>query len=274
MKKLKLSEIGNTITTGVKRRSPEILITMGVTGLVSAGIMGVKATPQALMIIEEEKERINRELYEHAEETGERYEPIDKLLPKDVVRLTWKCYIPAVVTGVISIACITGGSRVSLRRNATLATAYTLSETAFKEYRDKVIETVGEKKDKIVREAISKDKLEKEPVDNKEVIITERGNTLCYDVISGRYFKSDMDLLNKAVNEVNRRLINYNYISLNDFYYEIGLSGTKLGNELGWHIDRGTIELDFSAQLASNGEPCLVVDYMGKMPQYNFDTWL
>jgi hypothetical protein len=162
---------------------------------------------------------------------------------------------------------------MNLRRNASLATAYSLTENAFREYRSKVVETVGEKKDKVVREAIAKDRLEKDPVENKEVIITDRGDTLCYDVLSGRYFRSNVDKLNKAVNEINRRMINHNYISLNEFYYEIGLSNTTLGNVLGWHIDRGTIELEFSAQLAENGEPCLVVDYMDNMPIYDYDMW-
>lgn len=273
MGKIKLSELPNKIATGAKRNSPIIFVTVGTIGMVSAGVMAVKATPRALELIEEEKERINRDLYEQAEESGERYEPIDKLHPKDVVRLTWKCYIPAAVTGVLSIACITGGSAMNLRRSASLATAYSLTENAFREYRNKVVETVGEKKDKVVREAIAKDHLEKNPVENKEVIITDRGDTLCYDVLSGRYFMSNMDQLNKAVNEINRRMINHNYISLNEFYYEIGLSNTTLGNVLGWHIDRGTIELEFSAQLADNGEPCLVVDYMDNMPIYDYDMW-
>ena len=273
MSKANLSKIGNNFVSGVKKRSPEILITMGVAGLVSAGIMGVRATPRALMIIEEEKERINKELFEEVENTDEMYCPIDKLRPIDTLRLTWKCYIPAVTMGVVSIACIVGGSSINMRRNAALATAYTLSEATFREYRDKVVETVGEKKEKTVREKVSQERIDRDPIDNKEIIITEKGNTVCYDVLSGRYFKSDMDQLNKAVNEVNRRMISQNYISLNEFYYEIGLSGTKLGNEMGWRLDNGMIELDFSAQLASDGNPCLVVDYTNTMPQYDFDKW-
>ena len=71
---------------------------------------------------------------------------------------------------------------------------------------------------------------------NSQVIVTEKGNTLCRDSISGRYFKSDIDKIKKVVNELNRQLIHQNYISLNEFYYELGLDSTKNGSYLGWNM--------------------------------------
>lgn len=59
------------------------------------------------------------------------------------------------------------------------------------------------------------------------------------------------------------------YVSLNDFYSEIGLDPIKVGNDLGWNIDRGEIDISFSAQVADNDQPCLVVDYT-IAPQYGF----
>lgn len=184
-------------------------------------------------------------------------------------RFLWICYIPAAVTGTVSIACLIGANSVNARRNAALATAYTLSESALKEYQEKVIETIGEKKEQAVRDALAKDKLEQNPVTNREVIITERGDTLCFDVVSGRYFKSDIEKLKKAVNELNRQMRDEMYISLNEFYYEIGLSGIGIGDDLGWNIDNGYIEPSFSSQLSENGTPCLVIGYHVE-PRYDF----
>jgi hypothetical protein len=59
------------------------------------------------------------------------------------------------------------------------------------------------------------------------------------------------------------------YVSLNDFYYEIGLRSTAMGDDLGWNIDKGLIELGFSTQLSEDGSPCLVVDYQ-VAPMYNY----
>lgn len=254
----------------MSKHSPEILTGIGVAGMITTTVMAVRATPKALELIEEEKCEQNFKLVREAKENGQDVcTQITNLKPVDIIKTTWKCYIPAAITGGLSIFCLIGASSVNARRNAALATAYTLSESALKGYQEKVIETIGEKKEQTVRDAIAKDKLEQNPVGNREVIITEKGNTLCYDAISGRYFKSDIDIIKKAVNEINKNMLDEMYISLNDFYYEIGLDNTKLGDDLGWNINNGLIELNFSSQLASDGTPCLVMDY-SIAPKYDF----
>lgn len=265
MKKSFLSQFAKDVHIVVTKHSPEILTGIGIAGWVTATILAVKATPRALTLVEEER-IYRRESIE--EGIDERLVP-EKISNVDIFKLTWKCYIPAAVTGVVSTACLIGASSVNIKRNAALATAYALSETALKEYQEKVVETIGEKKEQAVRDSIAKDKIEHNPVSSREVIITEKGNTLCYDVISGRYFKSDIDALKKVENELNRQMMSDMYISVNDFYYEIGLSPTKQGDELGWNIDRGFISLSFSSQLAEDGTPCLVVDYK-LAPRYDY----
>lgn len=254
MKKTKLSSISKGIRGVITKHSPEILTGIGIAGMITTTIMAVRATPKALILIEEKKEEID----------------VDKLTPIELIKTTWTCYIPAAITGGLSVICLIGASSVNARRNAALATAYTLSESALKEYQEKVIETIGEKKEKSVRDAIAKDRIDENPVSSREVIITEKGNTLCYDSISGRYFKSDIDKLKKAENELNRRMRDEMYISLNEFYYEIGLNPTSIGDDIGWNIDRGYIELNFSSQLTDDGNPCLVIDYQ-VAPRYEYN---
>jgi hypothetical protein len=254
MNKPKLSKVAKSIQTVVNKRSPEILTGIGIAGMITTTVMAVKATPKALVLIEERY----------------RDEPDERPRWKTYIKGAWTCYIPSAVVGTLSIFCLIGASSVNVRRNAALATAYTLSESALKEYQEKVIETIGEKKEQSVRDAIAKDRIDRNPVSSREVIITERGNTLCYDVISGRYFKSDIDKLKKAENELNRRMRDEMYISLNDFYYEIGLNYTSIGDDLGWNIDHGYIELKFSSQLADDGTPCLVIDYE-VAPRYEYN---
>lgn len=246
-----------SLKTAIKKHSPEILTGIGIAGMITTTVMAVRATPKALILIEERKEEIGAE----------------KLEAMDMVKTTWACYIPAAITGTLSVACLIGASSVNARRNAALATAYTLSESALKDYQGKVIEMFGEKKNEAVKDAVAKDKVEKNPVVTREVIITEKGNTLCYDAISGRYFKSDIEKIKKAECELNRQMLDDMYVSLNDFYYEIGLDSVKLGDELGWNIDSGYIDLSFSSQLASDGTPCLVIDY-SVAPRYDYRNLL
>lgn len=253
-------EIANSflsLKTAIKKHSPEILTGIGIAGMITTTVMAVRATPKALILIEERKEEIGAE----------------KLEAMDMVRTTWACYIPAAITGTLSVVCLIGANSVNARRNAALATAYTLSESALKDYQGKVIEMFGEKKNETVKDAMAKDKVEKNPVVTREVIITEKGNTLCYDAISGRYFKSDIEKIKKAECELNRQILDDMYVSLNDFYYEIGLDSVKLGDELGWNVDSGYIDLSFSSQLASDGTPCLVIDY-SVAPRYDYRNLL
>jgi len=222
---------------------------IGIAGMITTTIIAVRATPKALRLINEEQ-------------TSE------ILTKKEIFLTTWKCYIPAGVTGVLSIACIIGGQKESLRRGAALATAYSISENALKLYKEKVVETIGEKKEQLIRDAVAKDEIQQNPVINREIIITEKGNTLCYDSISARYFKSDIDELKKIENIINHRLISDMFISLNEFYDEIGLKHSSIGNDIGWNVDK-QLQLSFSAQLSEDNNPCIVLNY-DVAPSYDY----
>lgn len=270
MGKLNLTRVFKDAQVLVSRKSPEILTGLGIAGFITTAVLAVKATPKALRLIEAEKRKQNRKLANEAEKNGhDSCEQIKNLTPLETAKTCWKCYVPAVLTGVTSTACIIGASSVSARRTAALATAYKLSETALTEYKDKVVETIGEKKEKLVRDSIDKDKIDRDPISKKEVIVTKAGDTLCYDSLSGRYFKSDIETIKKAVNELNKRMMSDMYISLNEFYDELELSHTAIGYEIGWNIDDRLIEVDFSSQIAEDGTPCIVVGY-DTPPKYNY----
>ena len=238
----------------VSKRSPEILTGIGIAGMISTAVLAVKATPKAMELIEEKK----------------REEWLDKLSPVEIVKVAWKPYIPAIVTCVTSTACLIGASSVSAKRNAALATAYKLSETALTEYREKVIETIGEKKERTVRDKVAEERVKKNPVSKNEVIITGNGKTLCFDPISGRYFMCSIETIKRAENTLNKQMLHdiSGYVSLNEFYDEIGLDHTSVGDDLGWNTDQ-IIDIDFSSQLNDNGEPSVVLDYL-VAPKYDF----
>lgn len=241
----------------LKKHSPGILTGIGIVGLLATSVMAVDATPKAMELIREKKEELG----------------VEKLTAAETVKATWKCYIPAAVTAATSVACIVGANSVNAKRQAALATACTLSETAMREYKDKVVETIGEKKEREVMDAIAKDKIEKNPVSKSEVILTNKGDTLCFDPWSSRYFKSDAEKLRKAVNDLNYQLINEGCVTLNDFYYDIGLDETRPGETLGWNINRGgQVQFRFSSQVAEDGTPCLVLEFVNP-PSYDYSQY-
>lgn len=250
MNKANMADLFKGFKMAVFKHSPEILTGLGIAGMITSTVLAVQATPKALELVKERKEELD-------------YEETDKLPVAETVKAAWKCYIPAVVTGATSVVCLIGASSVNLRRNAALTAAYNLSATALAEYKDKVIETVGEKKEREIRDKVSEERINKNPANQSAIIVTGKGNTRCFDTITKRRFVSDIETMNKIVNELNKRMINgEDYLSLNEFYYEIGLDSCLVGDELGWNVRENLIELDYSAQIDTDGVPCIVVDYV------------
>lgn len=177
----------------------------------------------------------------------------------EVVKAAWTCYIPTALLGTFSIVCIIGAQAVNSKRMAALAGLYAISETTLRTYSSKVAEIVGQKKEQSIRDAVAKDRVENNPPVDGQVIITGNGEVLCLEALSGRYFKSDMEKIRRAMNDLNADLFSGEDISVNDLNYALGLPNTKLGDEIGWKAEFGKIEFDFSTQLSPDNVPCIVI---------------
>ena len=259
MNKEQVTNFIKGLQTKVTKHSPEILTAMGIAGMVTTVVLAVKATPKALEKIEEAEQ-----------EKGE------ELTPVETVKTAWKPYIPVAATGVASVACLLGAHSVHTKRYTALTAAYHLSTTAFSEYRDKVIETIGEKKEKVVHDNIAKEELKKNPVSQQQVFLTKRGTTLFFDPLSGRYFTSDIDRIRRARDELNYKMTGgmEMYVSLNEFYDAIELPRIDLGNTIGWTVNKGgMIDIHFSAQFVEDEDTtCTVIEHLVP-PKYGFDKY-
>lgn len=254
MGKLNLQKVIRGVQKTTIKHSPKILTTLGITGMFTATGFAIAGTVKAVESVKNKKLE----------------EDIDCLTKTEIVKTCWKHYIPTATMLTVSTGCLIGAHSIHASRTAALTAAYKLSESALSEYREKVIETIGEKKEREVQDKIAKERVNNDPISKHDVIITGRGDTTCYDTWSKRYFKSDLEKIRRAVNELNRQMINDMYVSLNDYYDEIGLSHSELGYEMGWNIDKGFIDIYPSAQLDENDEPCIAITFTVK-PQYNFD---
>lgn len=253
MSKTKLSGLFNSVSTFVNRHSPEILTGLGVAGMVTSTVLAVKATPKALRILEEKKQE------------GDNVSKIE------IVKSCWKCYAPAVITGVISTACLIGANSVNARRYASLTAAYKLSETALSEYQEKVVETVGEKKEQTIRDRVAAKQIEQHSVPEDDIVYTGHGNTLCFDPMTSRYFYSSIESIRGAAVDVKETLFHgaWGCASLNDFYDELGLPHAEVGDILGWNTDN-IITIDISSHITDKGVPAAVIVYSTR-PVYEYD---
>lgn len=246
-----ISNAAKNLGRTIDHNSPTILTALGVGGLITTVILAVKATPKALEALERER------VFRYSEYGEDR-----DLEPLEVVDTTWRFYIPTAAMGLVTIGCIIGSNHISLRRNAALASLFSITETTMREYQEKVKEQIGEKKEEKIRSEIAQEKLDRNPNEEKTVILTGNGQYLCFDVFSSRYFRSDIESLRKAQNQFNQKLLREGWLAINEFYYDIGLEPIELGDEMGWIAERDLLEMRFDTKMAKgSNEPCLVVGY-------------
>lgn len=233
----------------VDRNSTTILTGLGVSGVVTTAYLTGKASFIAAGVIQHEEDR-------SVNYTAPVVSPKQRL--KDRTKLVWRFYIPALATGGVTIACIIGATKIGANRTAAVTAAYTLTDKAFDEYRKKVVEQVGEKKEQSVRDSIAEDKVRRSPP--PETLISGPGNVLCHEQATGRYFTSDMETLRRAQNDINAKVLAERFVTIDDFYHLIGLPGTSFSSEFGWDSDK-LMELQFTTVLTDDGRPCLSFDY-------------
>lgn len=231
------------IASKIVDNAPTILTSLSAVGVVSTAVLAVKATPQA-----------HRDIMDANSEFGRPLEMSEKF------KLTWHYYIPAAAVGIVTIGCIVSLHTTSQRRQAAMASVYSVTERAFREYRDKVEEQVGATKEEAIRDSVAEDKVKANPPREEVVIITGDGEHLMYDELSGRYFKSNVEKVRQAQNTINAEVINDMYASLNDFYRLIGLPINGYGEEVGWSTDN-MLDIHFSAQVSEDGQPAIVLMY-------------
>lgn len=254
---MQVKAIVNTFGNFLQKNSPYILTGLGCAGVVTTAVMTGQAAVRAHDTLKEHELGVGME--EHFKDKNFKQE--DLVIPmKEKVLLTWKYFVPPVVMGATSVACIIGAQTVNTRRHAALTSLYTLTEQTLKDYKEKVIEQVGKNKANKIEEEMAQDILDAHPLKNENIILTSHGKTLCYDVYSGRYFTHDIEKLRRIENDFNHDLMGDHWLSLNDLYYLIGLESIKAGEDFGWYVE-DLLEFKFTSKLADNNEPCLVVDY-------------
>lgn len=263
MKLQKLNELCEVGKVFISDHKTSICIGTGIAGMFTAGVLAVKVTPKASMLLEERRCK-KHEAYNQNTEVN------PKLTIKDYIQVTWKYYLPPIVLAGASAGMIIFAHKLDTKENAALAAAYALSESRLKEYTTKTLETVGERKEKEIRNAIDKDRVDNTELVESEVIHTGDGETLCLDAWSGRYFYSDIEILRREAVELSRSMLEGELVLLNDWYDAIHLDTTKVGDKFGWEVNqtRELIELNYSSQLNRKNQPVLVVDFKYS-PAYN-----
>lgn len=245
-----------TVERTIVKNSPALMTSIAVIGTVSTAYLTGRATVTAM-------ERIQTAEYDIR--TDSSLSP-HSLTSKEKVELVWKEYIPPLVMGALTVAAIVTSNRVSSRRAAALAVAYSISEKAFDEYKEKIVEKLGPKKEQAARDEIAQEQINRNPP--KEVIFMGKGDILCREAFTGRYFKTTMEALRGARNTLNEAILHDFSASLTDFYYLVGLDRTDISDDIGWNSDK-LMDILITSALTPDGEPCMSFTY-SVLPQSKY----
>lgn len=236
-----------------KKNQPEILIGMGVVGMITSTVMAVNATPKAIQLIEDKKDEMD----------------VTRLTKKETVKAAWKPYIPAATLGAISTACIVTGTMGNRKRASAMAAVYAISENSLRKYQDKVVEICGEEKAKEIETSIVKDRIKEKPVlvehENTDLVTyTGNGNVLMFDTLSGRYFRSSTNAIERAVNNLNKHMMSEHYVTLNELYIELDMPTIDIGNMVGWDVEKDMVDVDYDTEVDVDGTPYVIINHRNK----------
>ncbi|HMS83602.1 MAG TPA: DUF6353 family protein [Nitrospira sp.] len=234
--------------------SAAILTGVGIVGTVTTAVLTAKATIKAVHVTEE---LANQDI-----SAG----PVTK---KEIVLAVAPLYAPAVGSGITTVTAIFFSYQIASKQSAAFAAAYGISEKAFQEYKDKVVEKMGSKKETTIVESLAQDKVDANPLNDREVIVIGAGDVLCFEELTGRYFRSTIEAIKGAENKINHEVLNSGYSSLGAFYDELGLPATALGDQLGWNMDN-LLDVTYSATFAADGVPCISIGFKADpIPDYH-----
>ena len=209
-----------------------------------------------------------------------------------------KMYAPAIVLGATSVCCLV--SQHTMMENkvtkleetvAGLGAAYIAIDTAFKNYRKRVIDKYGEEEDRKFRLGIKEEVTEEKLPNGKTKKVTTQyvedqdiSDYAKFFTFDNEQFQwqdaqhhipdwdANIRFLNCQQAYANQKLELQGYLFLNDVYDMLGLPKTKAGQVVGWIFDPENKEIDSHVSFGVfnpinhrtiNGyeEECIILDF-------------
>jgi hypothetical protein len=241
--------------------SPAILTAIGVTGTLTTAYLAAKGALKAAEALKEAEEEKRAEHFAHVSDSEGKPTEVEfvGLTTQEKFEATWEYMVPAAMSAAMTVAAIICSNRISDRRTAALASAYSVVKESYTEYQAKTAEKVGPKKAQEIKDDVAAEMVKRHPIRSTEVIMTGGGQVPFYDRWSGRYFYSDIESVRKGVNDFNQQLLHDMYASLNEFWSMIKVPSAACGEYLGWTSDN-FLEIDIT-WVTIEGERVAVVDF-------------
>lgn len=231
--KLNLKMIGSII----EKHGPSILTGMAAVGVVLTGYLTHRATDKTTS---EQVINMAKEFTDEVKNSDGNIDQIDTdtIVSKELdgwFKRYWKNYIPPVVAGVGTIACIIGANYWHLSKESALAAAVAFYKASESDLKEVIKEKFGEDaledvKKEVAKKRIDDDRPPWEPKDSTRMTI--------YEPYTKQWFRASQQEILWAELTANKMLQQSWKVRLNDILalYD-GCKKTKLGNVIGWSLD-------------------------------------
>lgn len=257
--------LGGNRMLALKAHSPEILVGVGVVGMIGTTVLACRSTLKCREISEKRdadlekagEVLVNRpELY-----SQEDYKRDVTLIYVKYVADVAKNYAPAIILGAASVSCILGGHRILSKRNAAVVAAYKLLDEGFNKYRQRVVEEFGSEKDYAYKNNLREEEVEVEetgengkPRRVKKQVLVENDPykpsiyAKFFDECSSQWSTNpeyNLMFLKAQQNYANDLLRARGHLFLNEVYDSLGMERTQAGAVVGWKLGTGDDYVDF-----------------------------
>lgn len=239
------------------RNAPKICIYLGIFGFTKTVVDTAITAPKIKQKIEDYKKEMNK----------------DKLTLKETIKVTYKDVLPIALQASLSTCLIIAGDVTHTQRSAAFASAYLATTQSFNNYKDVVKEKLTEKQFQEVEQKVAQDKIDKNPVGKNSIIITGKGDYLCYEPLSGQYFRSTWDQIHETyLNLLDNGFQGNGELGFDDWLYSLGLNVSKFDCQKSWNLSDGKANwpnIYATSTVAENNEPAICIGY-GTEPKLKY----
>jgi hypothetical protein len=233
----------------VRVNSPTILFVGGVVGTVGSVVLASTATLKLDDLVTNTQDDLAKiKAYEH-----EDYSDTDRVRDKTIVLTRaavdiTKLYGPSFVLLGASIAMLAGSHNILNKRNAALTAAYAALDKAYKEYRDRVREDLGDEADRKFLHGVKREKVTETDEHGKKTQVEKdvpsttngKGYARLFNEYNPNYSplpEYNFMFLRTAQNMANDKLRSKGYLFLNDVLDILGMERIPDGQLVGWMAD-------------------------------------
>lgn len=243
----------------LKKNSPTLMFGAGVVGVVATVVMASRATLWVDAVLEETQDKLHdaKELHDSGHKDysdHDYYQDVVVLYSRAAGKLV-KLYGPSILVGATSIGMLTGSHIVLTRRNVAVTAAYAALDKGFEEYRARVLNDLGEDKDREYRYGSVTEEVTKKTKKGEVVKAVKRVGPDGASIYA-KFFDSrssswspqpeyNLLFLRAQQNYVNDKFKARGHVLLNDVYDSLGLERTKAGCVVGWYQGEGDGYIDF-----------------------------